>query len=153
MPTIIDNHPSVPALSFPKLIHQPYQTQKRTHNSLQNSLIDFNHRSFSSNKTRILKEKRSHMKSLSLGARGRPSKDQTKPLDSATKRDFKSSARLCDDSSDLQNSLTNGTDIWLPKTCGFIGGGQMADALLGGFLQKKAFKKENVVVSDISQER
>ena len=29
----------------------------------------------------------------------------------------------------------------------------MADALLGGFLQKKAFKKDNVVVSDIAEER
>ena len=29
----------------------------------------------------------------------------------------------------------------------------MADALLGGFLEKKAFKKDNVVVSDIAEER
>jgi len=51
------------------------------------------------------------------------------------------------------NSLTEGTNVWLPKTCGFIGGGQMADALLAGFLEKRAFKKENVVVSDIAQDR
>ena len=29
----------------------------------------------------------------------------------------------------------------------------MADALLGGFLEKKAFLKDNVVVSDICQDR
>lgn len=29
----------------------------------------------------------------------------------------------------------------------------MADALLGGFLQKRAFLNKNVVVTDISQER
>lgn len=48
------------------------------------------------------------------------------------------------------NTLTEGTNVWLPKTCGFIGGGQMADALLAGFLEKRAFKKENVVVSDVA---
>ena len=29
----------------------------------------------------------------------------------------------------------------------------MADALLGGFLEKKAFLKDNIVVSDICQDR
>lgn len=57
------------------------------------------------------------------------------------------------DTSDMQNTLTYGTDIWLPKTCGFIGGGVMADAMLGGFIDKKAFKPSNVAVSDILESR
>ena len=48
------------------------------------------------------------------------------------------------------NSLADGTDIWLPKTCGFIGGGAMAEALLLGFLKTKAFAAENVIVTDVS---
>lgn len=49
--------------------------------------------------------------------------------------------------------MQNGTDVWLPKTCGFIGGGQMADALLTGFIGEKVFSKQNVVVTDICPER
>ena len=51
------------------------------------------------------------------------------------------------------NSLTEGTDVWLPKTCGFIGGGNMADALLAGFLEKRAFLKENICISDVLEDR
>jgi len=51
------------------------------------------------------------------------------------------------------NTLTSGTDIWLPKTCGFLGGGQMADSLLTGLLKKRSFLKENILVSDIAENR
>jgi len=51
------------------------------------------------------------------------------------------------------NSLAEGTDVWLPKTCGFIGGGNMADALLSGFLEKRAFLKQNICISDTSHNR
>jgi hypothetical protein len=47
-----------------------------------------------------------------------------------TRIDFKSSPKLCDAELGSKNSLTDGTNIWLPKTCGFIGGGNMANALL-----------------------
>lgn len=60
---------------------------------------------------------------------------------------------MCADSGDKMNTLAHGTDIWLPKTCGFLGGGQMADALLTGLLGKEAFLKENIIVSDIAQNR
>jgi pyrroline-5-carboxylate reductase len=49
--------------------------------------------------------------------------------------------------------MQDGTDIWLPKTCGFLGSGQMADALLSGLLDKRAFLKDNILVSDISLNR
>ena len=70
-----------------------------------------------------------------------------------TKRDFKSSPRLCEAEIGSMNSLTEGTDVWLPKTCGFIGGGNMADALLAGFLEKRAFLKQNVCISDVRSDR
>lgn len=49
---------------------------------------------------------------------------------SVQKREFKSSPKLCDAAIGSMNTLTEGTNVWLPKTCGFIGGGNMADALL-----------------------
>ena len=70
-----------------------------------------------------------------------------------TKRDFKSSPRLCEAEIGAMNTLTEGTNVWLPKTCGFIGGGNMADALLQGFLEKKAFLKQNICIADILPER
>jgi pyrroline-5-carboxylate reductase len=38
----------------------------------------------------------------------------------------------------------------MPTSCGFIGGGMMAEALLGGFLAKSVFTKENMMISDLS---
>jgi len=34
-----------------------------------------------------------------------------------------------------------------------LGGGQMADAMLSGLLEKRTFLKENIVVSDIAENR
>ena len=89
-------------------------------------------------------------KSIRTFASTRSTKASRTPSPEQNRRNFKKSHRLCSDSGDTMNSLAEGTDVWLPKTCGFIGGGQMADALLAGFLEKRAFKKENVVVSDVA---
>ena len=90
------------------------------------------------------------LKKVEHGSRSKSPMDKQNQV---PKRAFKKSHKLCSDSSDKLNSLTEGTNVWLPKTCGFIGGGQMADALLGGFLGKKAFLKGNIVVSDIAPNR
>ncbi|MBW1671228.1 MAG: pyrroline-5-carboxylate reductase, partial [Deltaproteobacteria bacterium] len=39
------------------------------------------------------------------------------------------------------------------KTLGFIGGGQMAEALIKGLLSKKLFKPDQITVSDLSEDR
>ena len=53
------------------------------------------------------------------------------------------------------NTLAKGTGIWLPKTCGFIGGGSIVDAILSGFFRREAdaFDPWNVVVADPDEER
>lgn len=40
-----------------------------------------------------------------------------------------------------------------PSSCGFIGGGAMAEALLSGFVSKSVFENESITVSDVSDSR
>ena len=40
-----------------------------------------------------------------------------------------------------------------PMKIGFIGGGNMGSAMLGGILRKGLYQKEEVIVSDLSEER
>lgn len=71
-------------------------------------------------------------------------------------RDMRTSSheRLTKDSGNAYlNTLADGTDIWLPKTCGFIGGGTICEALLLGFFRKNVFNKANVVVTDVDEAR
>ena len=41
----------------------------------------------------------------------------------------------------------------IASSCGFIGGGAMAEALLSGFINKSVFKNESIAVSDVSDSR
>lgn len=45
------------------------------------------------------------------------------------------------------------TSLLKNKKIGFIGGGQMAEAIFSGFIKSKLIKKEDIYVSDISENR
>ena len=144
------NNNSIKKPLIAKLVKRFTSAKTGTSSAANASLKVFQPRISGAQFSTVVNQADAHKKMVKKDHGSRSKSPMEKPSQ-VQQRSFKKSHRLglCSDSGDKLNSLAEGTNVWLPKTCGFIGGGQMADALLGGFLAKNAFLKENIVVSDI----